>query len=89
VINTQIDDEKRWSNLVSSIAPLCRQDLLFRGITTAATDPIATLLKAAITDITTRTATFPGGPIKFGDITLAFDLPPPVATSLESIASKI
>src|SRR5712671_433713 len=32
VINTQIDDEVRWSNLVSSIAPLCRQDLLFRGI---------------------------------------------------------
>jgi hypothetical protein len=96
VITTQIDDELRWSKLVSSIAPLCRQDLLFRGIPTAATtpptDPIAKLLRAAISDITNRTgpATFlGGGPIKFRDIKLAFDLPPPVATSLESIASKM
>jgi hypothetical protein len=55
VINTQIDDELRWSSLVSSIAPLCRQDLLFRGIApifgNPPGDPIATMLNAAITDI--------------------------------------
>jgi hypothetical protein len=55
VITTQIDDELRWSSLVSSIAPLCRQDLLFRGIApifgNPPGDPIATMLNAAITDI--------------------------------------
>jgi hypothetical protein len=58
VINTQIDDELRWSDLVSSIAPLCRQDLLFRGIApifgNPPGDPIATMLNAAITDIHTH-----------------------------------
>jgi hypothetical protein len=31
ILNLQIADEKRWGELVSSIAPSCRQDLLFRG----------------------------------------------------------
>src|SRR5712672_529360 len=60
VINTQIDDELRWSDLVSSIAPLCRQDLLFRGIgpdpNKSPKDPIARMLNRAILDIKEKVA---------------------------------
>ena len=69
VINTEIDDELRWSNLVSSIAPLCRQDLLFRGIgpdpNNSPQDPIARLLNKAILDIEyecRKIGVFPGPP---------------------------
>jgi hypothetical protein len=31
ILNLQIADEKRWGELVSSIAPSCRQELLFLG----------------------------------------------------------
>jgi hypothetical protein len=31
VLNLQVADEQRWGELVSSIAPSCRQELLFQG----------------------------------------------------------
>jgi hypothetical protein len=52
VVNMQIDDEKRWSDLVSTIAPMCRTDLLFGGTipgtgpkTLPVTDPIGAVLQ--------------------------------------------
>jgi hypothetical protein len=32
VLNTMIEEEKRWADLVRAIAPSCRQSLLFKGI---------------------------------------------------------
>ena len=34
-VDTQIADELRWGELVRTVAPLCRQDLLFRGLVVA------------------------------------------------------
>jgi hypothetical protein len=100
VINTQIDDELRWSDLVSSIAPLCRQDLLFRGVGPTAADPIAKMLTAAIDDIKSKiggitfpdpasgpNGTIPGSAITFGDFVPTFTIPPSVATSLDRIVN--
>jgi hypothetical protein len=100
VINTQIDDEQRWSDLVSSIAPLCRQDLLFRGIGPingpSPNDPIATMLNLAISDIRdkAKNVSFPdpasgstilGSALPFGDVGPKFVMPATIASSLERI----
>ena len=89
VVDTQIADELRWGELVRSVAPLCRQDLLFRGLG-AALDPIATLFRNAISDISNRGRppfagpTLPGDwPPNFGAPTPSFNIPRPIATSLE------
>jgi hypothetical protein len=57
VVNTMIDEERRWAVLVSTIAPLCRQDLLFPGQIPGTrpgpfpTDPIGRLLQLTTFEI--------------------------------------
>jgi hypothetical protein len=91
VIDTQIDDELRWSELVSTVAPLCRQDLLFR--TSPGTDPISNLFTSAACNINNSlppatktpiifTGDQPTGPLVFGDKTPTIEIPPPIAISL-------
>jgi hypothetical protein len=63
VINTVIEEELRWSALVSTIAPLCRQNLLFQQTIPGTvggpfpTNPIGALLQATTMEI----ARFVGG----------------------------
>jgi hypothetical protein len=93
VIDTQINDEVSWSDLVSTVAPLCRQDLLFR---LGGTDPIAKLFTTAGTSINNglRNAgtVFPdiGGPftgtLVFGPKAPTFNVPRSPSTSLDRIA---
>jgi hypothetical protein len=81
VVATQIDDELRWGELVRTIAPLCREDLLFRDRAAiqdpAAIGPIATLFRNAIANISRQRPTFSApAPVP------AFNIPPPIATSI-------
>jgi hypothetical protein len=93
-IDTQFDDEVRWSELVSTVAPMCRQDLLFR-ISAGSMDPIAQLLKAATESIKvsvsnssfTFTGPAPTSTLTFGDKTPTVDIPPPIATSFSQLVN--
>ena len=92
-VDTQIADELRWGELVRTVAPLCRQDLLFRGLGFDARDPIATLFGVAITDIRSqpRPPLAPQAyiwPPSFGAPAPAFNIPQPIATSLEESAEQ-
>ena len=93
VVDTQIADELRWGELVRTVAPLCRQDLLFRGLGSAARDPIATLFRAAIIDIQSqRPPLAPPDyfwPPPFGAPAPPFNIPQPIATSLEESAESL
>jgi hypothetical protein len=80
VINVEIDDERRWSELVSSIAPICRQDLLFKGIIDPAnppSDPIGNLISIAVRAIRAN-----GINVQISGLA-PLELPRPIATSLD------
>ncbi|MHB8267809.1 hypothetical protein [Bradyrhizobium sp.] len=98
VINMQIDDERRWSDLVSTIAPLCRTDLLFKGTipgttgtSPAPTDPIGAVLQRG-TLLINSTAFGNGAPVgQWGGFTvprtaLPVVMPRTIAGSLQEIA---
>lgn len=85
VFNMQVEDEKRAAALVASIAPLCRQDLLFQGrVTGEDLDPIGTLLGTARTAINEKF----GNEFNVPAAAPMVGLPKPIATSLQSIADK-
>jgi hypothetical protein len=101
IINIQISDERRWSDLVRSIAPLCRQNLLFRGPIVQPTpgnlpplpnNPIGDLLQNAANAIVAA-AQHAGWDqiadqfvISSGDAPRPQLVPAPIATSLSRIA---
>jgi hypothetical protein len=84
VINTMVEEEKRWAELVSSITPLCHQDLLFNGIPGTQTgprptDPIGRLLQATTDEI--DDATDQWGEFNVRKFLLKIGLPQPIATN--------
>lgn len=85
VIDLQLNDEARWSDLVSSIAPLCRWELLFDSGKRDGTDPIRRVIDTAKKDIAEQTRdwgiTF--DPVGAGPAEL--NVPAPSATVLEHI----
>jgi hypothetical protein len=88
VVDTQIADELRWGELVRTVAPLCRQDLLFRGL--GGSDPIATLFRVANANLKPLPRPPFAGPMTVWPPTFGapvpaqpFNIPRPIATSLE------
>jgi hypothetical protein len=61
IISMQLNDEIRWSNLVATISPLCRQDLLFTGNIDNPTDPIGIVMRYAINNCPNGINTLIGG----------------------------
>jgi hypothetical protein len=100
VVNTMIEEEKRWADLVRAIAPSCRQNLLFKGvravtsplpttppdITTLPGDPVGQLMQLTVIEMSRRIGAW-------GDFTVPRPipkilLPHPVATSSNILAQK-
>jgi hypothetical protein len=97
IINMQIDDELRWGEIASTVAPLCRQDLVLRqfdtttlGTTAQApppANPIGALLwNAALAVIGTTPPITTRDNI--GDKKPAFDVPPTMASSLAELTKS-
>lgn len=89
-INSLINEEKQWSNLVGSIAPLCRQSLLFRGLNrqqpapNPLENPIGALLYAVANDIELQVGGWGGFDVPRDPYEVS--IPGPLATSASLVA---
>jgi hypothetical protein len=94
MINRQLDDEQRWSDLVSSISPLCQQNLRYGGrIGTGQPlpgNPVGDLIQTACNQLAAFCAApqrgWPGFVVPAP--ALGLPIPPPVASSLDLVVQR-